>query len=139
MALISINRNPSDSQLRQFACIFFPLFCIILGCVLYFKSGQPAIAYALWIAAGIVALIGLAAPKTIKPFFVGSLYATFPIGWVVSHLLLMTAFYLIITPIGLLMRLFGYDPMKRKLDRDAKSYWISRDPNINFKRYFKQY
>jgi carbamoyltransferase len=139
MALVSINKNPSDSQLRQFACIFFPLFCAIVGSMLYFKSGQREIAYGLWIAAALVAMIGLAAPKVIKPFFVGSLYATFPIGWVVSHLLLLVAFYLILTPIGLLMRLFGYDPMARKPDRATNSYWISRAPVINSKRYFKQY
>jgi carbamoyltransferase len=138
MALISINRNPSQSDLRQFGCLWFPLFAAIFGFVLY-RGGSQAFAYGLWGTAALSEVIGWFAPNAIKPFFVGSLYATFPIGWIVSHILMLVAFYLIVTPVGLLMRLFGYDPMQRKLDKSAKSYWIAREPVVNSKRYFKQY
>jgi hypothetical protein len=138
MALISINSNPSDGDLRQFGCLWFPLFAGIFGAVLW-KNGSPNAAYMFWGAAAVSEIIGWIAPNAIKPFFVGSMYATFPIGWVVSHVLLLIAYYLVLTPIGLLMRLFGYDPMQRKLDKPAKSYWIAREPVVNSKRYFKQY
>ena len=37
-------------------------------------------------------------------------------------------FYVIITPVGVLMRLTGNDPLRLKFDGNAKSYWIPRDP-----------
>jgi hypothetical protein len=139
MALISINKNPSVSQLRQFACLFFPAFCAVAGYILYVRHGQIVAAWTLWGAAIAAEILGLLAPKLIRPFFVGSMYATFPIGWVMSHLLLLIAFYLVLTPIGWILRLFGHDPMRRKLDRAAKTYWIARKSGIDSKRYFKQY
>jgi hypothetical protein len=37
-------------------------------------------------------------------------------------------FYTTVVPIGLLMRRFGKDPLRLKFDREARSYWIERDP-----------
>ena len=47
---------------------------------------------------------------------------------VVSPIALGILFYLVFMPIGLLMRIGGKDPLRLKFDRDAKSYWIQRDP-----------
>ena len=44
-----------------------------------------------------------------------------------------------LTPIGLAMRVFRYDPMSRALEPDRKSYWIERDPQPDPKQYFRQY
>ncbi len=139
MALISINTNPSVSQLRQFACIFLRAYCAVAGYVLFVRQNQISAAWVLWGAAVVSEIVGLLAPKVVKPFFVGSMYATFPIGWVVSHVLLLIAFYLVLTPLGLIVRIFSHDPMTRKFDRGAKSYWIARKPALDSKRYFKQY
>lgn len=47
---------------------------------------------------------------------------------IVSPIALGILFYLVFTPIGLLMRLAGKDPMRLKADPNAKSYWIDREP-----------
>lgn len=47
---------------------------------------------------------------------------------IVSPLALGIVFFFTVLPIGLLMRLFGKDPLRLKIDRDAASYWISREP-----------
>ena len=65
--------------------------------------------------------------------------AVFPIGWLVSHLLLAAIYYLVITPIGIMMRVCGYDPMQRRWDRQATTYWKPRRDTDDPKRYFKQY
>jgi hypothetical protein len=62
-----------------------------------------------------------------------------PIGWVISHLILLATYYLVFTPVGLLMRLVGYDPLNRRFDRAAKSYWTQHDSGVETARYFKQY
>jgi hypothetical protein len=63
----------------------------------------------------------------------------FPIGWTVSHLLLAAIYYLAIAPIGVIMRVCGYDPMQRRFDRNAETYWKRRQDRDDTKRYFKQY
>jgi hypothetical protein len=66
-------------------------------------------------------------------------YAAFPIGFVVSHVILAIVYYLILTPIGLLVRAIGRDPMERRFDRDAESYWVVRQPIDDPGRYFRQF
>ena len=53
--------------------------------------------------------------------------------------LLAAIYYLVITPIGVIMRVCGYDPMQRRYDRNAKTYWKRRENQDDTKRYFKQY
>jgi hypothetical protein len=50
----------------------------------------------------------------------------FVLGWVNTRLILGVFFYGILTPIGVTMRLFGWDPLTRKIDRRAESYWVKR-------------
>ncbi len=138
MALVVINKNPKPRELRLFACVYTPIFCAILIFVFY-KAGQET---ALKAAAGIggaMLLLGLIAPIAVKPIFILGQYVAFPFGFVISHILLGAFYYLVFTPIGLLMRLFGRDPMTRNLDRSKNTYWIPRKPNVNSKSYFKQY
>ena len=49
------------------------------------------------------------------------------------------SYYLVLTPIGLVMRLLGHDPLNRRWDRTAKSYWTKRTPPENTERYFRQF
>jgi len=47
---------------------------------------------------------------------------------IASPIALAILFYGVVTPTGLLMRLFGKDPLRLRFDREAKSYWIAREP-----------
>ncbi len=48
------------------------------------------------------------------------------IGWWISRLLLVLSFVLLVTPLGLIMRLVGRDPMTRTWDPESPTYWIPR-------------
>lgn len=137
MSLIKIKRRPSVRDLRVFA-ILSVIFAAGLAYMLKSK-GWPQSA---GIIAGLGLLIGFAGawcPHRIKPVFIGAVYVTFPIGYVVSHLVLAVIYYLVITPIGLIMRLVGYDPLKRRFDPEAKSYWITRKSDRGAATYFRQH
>ena len=71
--------------------------------------------------------------------FVAWRWAAFPIGWAISHLLLVVIYYLVITPIGLVMRAAGYDPLERRIDRQAATYWTPRKPQGEPASYFRQF
>jgi len=109
--MISIQWNPERKQLRQFAAIWFPAFCALVGWMVGRKTGHWAVVEIAWAVCGVVAVAGFFYPPLIRPVFVGLILATFPIGWVVSHILLGAIFYGIVTPIGLILRLTGHDAL----------------------------
>ena len=47
---------------------------------------------------------------------------------IVSPIALGIMFFGVLTPMALVMRLFGHDAMKRRFDTPAATYWIERDP-----------
>jgi len=137
--MIEINRNPSTRQLRQFAALWFPAFGALVGFLLFrrLESHMPAVL--VWTTAAVVSLVGLASPRFMRWVYVGMMTLTFPIGWVISNVILIVVYYLVLTPIGLAMRLAGRDPMQRRLERDARSYWLARSAQTPTARYFRQY
>ena len=78
-------------------------------------------------------------PSLQRPLYRGWMFSVMPIGWIVSHLLLSVIYYLLLTPIGLIMKAVGYDPMRRKLEPNQETYWVNRQKSEDPQRYFKQY
>ena len=120
--MIAIQWNPKQKQLRQFAGIWFPAFCALVGWSIARKTGHWHEVEIGWAIAGIISIAGLVFPPLIRPIFVGLILLTYPIGWVVSHVLLGTIFYGIVTPIGLLLRATGHDSLDLKMPQGS-SMW----------------
>lgn len=138
MAIIEINKDPSPRDLRWFGLVVFA-FCGVIGGLMWWRLGAPLAARAVWIVGACLATLFYAIPPLRRPMFVGWMYAAFPIGWVVSHVVLAIVYYLVITPIGLVMRIVGRDPMHRRPDPRAKTYWREHDPHTSQGRYFRQF
>ncbi len=136
MSLIRINRNPSDRQLSVFALAWL-LFLGILGAQAWHR-GHLTAAKVAWGLAGAVPLTGLLNRESLRRVYLALSYATYPIGFVVSRVLLALVYYLALTPIGLTMRLFRYDPLARRFDRGASSYWTPRQAPPTPESYFNQ-
>jgi hypothetical protein len=139
MSIVQINTDPTRKQLNQFGFIWLG-FLALFGVIAFLKLDAPTLAKVLWVLAVVVPVVGWLVPSFMRLVFVGMSYLAWPIGFVVSHVVLALVYYLVFTPIGLLMRLFRYDPMKRRFDPEAASYWIERDPKASEpKRYFRQF
>ena len=136
MSLIRINRNPNRRQLLVFGAAWLGVLGIA-GCASWLRGRHPA-ADVLWALAVCVPLVGLGFPAVLRYAYLGLSYATYPIGFVVSYLVLAFAYFLVLTPIGLAMGLFRYDPLSRKFDPEAKSYWTPRDKTKTVESYFNQ-
>lgn len=138
MALVDINWNPSRKELRVFSLLLIG-FGAIVAAVLYrrFESHTPAVVA--FSVAGAVGLVGLAVPLLVRPVYVVWMGLAFPIGWTVSHVMMLAVFFLVLTPVGLVMRLCGRDPMQRRFDGEAKSYWLPRPSRGDLKSYFRQF
>ena len=138
MALLEINRNPSRRDLAWFGAVLL-LFFIVVGGVVGRALGSDVARHVVWGAGAVLALGYYAVPGWRRPMFVGWMYAAHPIGFVVSHLLLGLVYFGVITPIGLLVRAMGHDPMTRRFDRSATTYWVERQQVSDVKRYFRQF
>jgi hypothetical protein len=138
MSLIEFNTNPSRGLLLTFA-LFVLAVGFAMGAVWYFRTA--AIVGPVTVAAigGVVGAMGLIAPRAVRPIYFVWMAIGYPIGWLISWVLLAGVFFLVFTPVGLACRLWGYDPMKRRFDPDAPSYWIPRKTSRDVKRYFRQY
>ena len=123
----------------MFAGVWLPLFAATLGAALFFRWHLRAAALTAWSAGAALSALGLCLPSVARATYLAMSYAAYPVGWAVSHALLGAMFYLVMTPIGLLMRLFGYDPMHRRFDPAATSYWHLRPPARDAESYFRQY
>lgn len=139
MAVISINWKPSSRELRMFAALLM-LFVYVVAQLWFLKTGQTNGPVILIGVGWTIGLIGLAAPQAIRWVYVGWMLAAFPIGWVISHLLLAAIFFGVIMPIGLILRVLGRDPMRKSFDRSASTYWIARPTEpTDSQRYFRQF
>ena len=135
--MIAIQWNPSTKQLRQFAGIWFPAFCGLVGWSIGHKTGHWSEVEIGWVLAGLLSVGGLVLPALIRPIFVGLILLTFPIGWVVSHLLLGLIFYGVVTPIGLILRMSGHDPLQLKKP-GGNTVWKTSVGKTDATRYLRQ-
>lgn len=120
------------SDYRKFGITVGAAFLVLAG-VLYwrdFSTGWRIVAG----VGGFLLAAGLIAPGVLRwPFRLWMKLAS-GLGWFNTRLILSLMFYLVITPMGLLLLLLGKRPLALKFDRQAKSYWIKRpqepfDPN----------
>ena len=145
--LVEINFNPDTKTLRQFGVIAFVGFGILAALAYYEKlifsfglgdARMPVVT--IFVALGSIALLfSLVAPRANRFLFVGLTLLAFPIGFVLSYVIMGTLFFLIIGPIALIFRLVGKDPMHRGYDPSAATYWSAARPPRDKESYFHQY
>ena len=133
-----IDWSPPDRKLRQFGGCFLAL-CAGVGALLFWKWQAPTAAVWVWSGAAAVTCAGWAAPVVLRVLYRGLMAAAFPIGFVVSHLILAAIFFGVLTPIALVSRAFGADPLKLRFDRSAGTYWIPHAARQEADRYFRQF
>ena len=138
MALIEINANPTPRDLRWFG-VLLASFAIVAGSLAQWRFQAPAAARVVWTAGAALVALYAVAPPLRRWVYVGWLYAAYPIGWTVLHLTLAITYYVVLTPIGLVLRLVRRDPLERFPDRTATSYWSVRPPVHDVRRYFRQF
>ena len=77
-----------------------------------------------WIVAGILWVPALLMPSVLRPVYATWMKIGHAIGWVNTRIILGVIFYVLVLPMGLIMRLFGKDPMARKMNKSISSYRI---------------
>ncbi len=115
-----------DKQgLRQFGLILAAVLACVFGLFLPWSWRLDLLPNWYWIIlAALVACWALLAPSSMKGFYHNWMRVAMAIGHVVNGFILAIVFYLLITPMGVIMRIAGKDPMRRILDPSINSYRI---------------
>jgi len=153
--LIKVEWHPTDRQVRVFG-ISGLLASLVAALVLLFLWGVALLWAAMVLAAGLVIfLCSRVSPRVARILFIGLALVGLPIGFGVSFLLLAAFYFFLLTPLALIFRLIGRDPLHRSWPRrpalpppdhsatappgDGTSYWVPHRPSEDPERYFHQF
>jgi hypothetical protein len=124
-------------ELREFGLLMAAAFGV-LGLIRWWLKGVLP-AWLFGIAAAFL-VIGVTAPALLRPVHRGWTAFAEVLNWVMTRLLLGIAFYGLLTPARLLNQWFGSDPLKRRRDPAAPTYWEDpEDQPAERERYFQQF
>ena len=129
--------DPSKRTLKQFG----GLCALIFGAIALldeFVRHRTTGAIIFGSAALLGGVLGLVWPKALRWIFVGWMVAVFPIGWVVSRIILGLMFYGAFTPIALIFRLKKRDTLQRR-PHQATTYWSEKDAPSDVRNYYRQF
>ena len=121
------------SSNRSFGIVFFVVFLLI---ALYPLTYNGEIRIWFVIISLIFLILGFVNSKILTPL--NKLWFTFGIflGKIISPIIMSIIFFLVVTPIGLIMRLIGKDVLNLRYNKN-KSYWIEKDgPDSKMKNQF---
>ena len=118
---------------KSFGILFFIVFLLIA--IWPVINSEPIRIWSIIIST-LFLILGITNSKILTPLKRGWIKLGEILGKVVAPIIMGFIYFIIITPIGILMRLVGKDLLNIKLNKN-KSYWIKREKNINtMKRQF---
>ena len=131
------NIKTAKKDIRSFGVTFGIIFLFITGFLYY----QEKNSFQLFIyLAGSFSFLGIILPIVLKPIYMIWMIFAVILGWFMTRVILSLLFYLIITPIGLFLRILGKDLLGLKEEKNKKSYWnIRNSENEQNQNYEKQF
>ena len=105
--------------------MFAALFAVFGGYAMWAGTGRAPLLFAVAAAFAAVAIV---APRLLQPLNRLWMAIAEVLHRIVNPLVLGVMFFLIITPMGMVMRALGKDPLRRKFNKGLDTYWIARDP-----------
>lgn len=133
-----VTREPKPSVVRQFGAL-----CLVVlgGAGLWQALGRshPVLGGSLVAAGGLCLVLGWRAPRLFRWVYTGAMVVAFPVGFVVSQVILALLFFGVFLAVGGYLRWRGWDAMLRRRQPPGRSYWEARPGPANARRYLKQY
>jgi predicted membrane protein len=112
-----------ERELRRFGLLFGGIVGCLFGLIIPYIVGLKFPLWP-WIVLLIFVAWGLVAPASMSVFYKIWMRFGLVLNAITSRLILGVVFYVVVLPIGVVVRMRGRDPMKRKLDKSLKSYRV---------------
>jgi hypothetical protein len=126
----------TERPLRNFGLLFCAVFGLWASALLWRGASHWP-----WLAGGAIVFLvtGLLFPSSLRlPYWLWMMTA-FVMGWFVTRIILTTAYFVIMTPMGIIVRLLGKDLLDERIDRGAPTYWKKHEAAEDKQRYRKQF
>ncbi len=123
-----MNHRITKKTLREFGYLISICFPLIIGLIIPLISGHGFRFWTLFVSLPAL-LLGIFDPYKLKFFYKKWMSLGHLLGWFNSKIILGLVFVLVVQPIAFIMRLFGYDPLKKK-KHNLYSY---REDKVNYK------
>jgi len=121
------NIDSSAKKLREFAFVVGGVLCVTGS--LFLWKGRDAYPWLLFPGLALV-ITGAVFPGVLKPLQKAWMALAILIGWVMGRVLLSILFFLVLTPLGVTLRLMGKDLLGLRRDPSKKSYWNIRAQDL---------
>jgi hypothetical protein len=134
----------SRTELRKFGLLVGGIFAAWAG----YTAWRRGIGLAVYAAGGggaILLLLGAMAPRLLGPLYIVWMRLAGVLGWINTRVLLGLMFFLVVTPIAFIGRVFGRDALdRRKRQKGARdgpgaSYWREHEDRADPERYKRQF
>jgi hypothetical protein len=131
------NIRSEKSDLRKFG-ITFGLILLIIAGFLFWKENES---FQIILTIGVVlCVLGITLTVVLKPIYLMWMIFATVLGWIMTRVILSVLFYAILTPIGLILRLFGKQFLELKWNKTDITYWNYRPKNLFVaEKYEKQF
>lgn len=123
---MTTNITPDTKSLRHFGFILASVFIGLFGLLLPILKQQQTPIWP-WILSGVLALVAILLPKGLKLIYTPWMKLGAVLGYINTRIILGFIFFLIITPISLVLRLVKHDPLRRQIEPNATSYRIKSE------------
>lgn len=125
-----MERSADRSELRKFGIGLAVLISVLFGLLLpwLFDFSWP---WWPWVAGAVVLFISFLAPGALLPVQRGLLKVAEPLGRINSVILLSMVYFLLVCPMGFIMKLVGKDPIPKAFEPDAETYRKKSDPTTS--------
>ena len=128
----------SSSELRRFGLTVGGMFLLLGGVSRWRGHVYPPAVF--WTAGVLLVIPGLVAPMVLEPVRRGWMRFGMVVGEFNARIILSVFFFLVIAPLGFVLRRFVRDPLDRSLAEGKTSTWIRRTPApVDRARYEQQF
>ncbi|NEO26304.1 MAG: sxtJ [Kamptonema sp. SIO4C4] len=114
----------TKQELRQFGMTLGTIIPVLFGLILPWVWGHelPRLP---WVLGGVFWGLALLLPQTLKPVYSGWMKVAAVLAWVNTRLILGIIFFLVVTPMALVMRLIQRDTLSRQFERHRETYRVT--------------
>ncbi len=135
-----MSSTDNDRRMKRKFGIVFGLVLAAVAIISLWR-GRDQLVVPLLSASALLVLLALVRPLVLSPLYSVMLRIAGYMGWFNTRLILAVVYYLIFTPVAIVYKLVGKDPLHRSFDGDAATYWqkkeaVERDEKTHFEKQY---
>jgi len=130
MGLTMKNVVVDKKPVKDFGLLMAVVF-LVLSVVLFIRN--KTVNPAFLVVALFFLILSLTAVGILRPLYTAWMKLAFLLSWVNTRLILILLYFCLFLPIGFFMKIFGADPIDKRIERSKKTYWVKKEA-FNFSK-----